>query len=451
MTDQISDFHSWYDERARQHEYEVTKAPLESLGGWRIDGDTGDVVHETGRFFSVRGLHAKTAARGPGEWSQPIIVQPEIGILGIVATVARGEVHFLMQAKMEPGNINRIQLSPTVQATRSNYQKVHKGKDVPYLDYFRPPRHGGWVYDALQSEQGSWFLAKRNRNVIVEIDEQVPAQDDFRWVSLTEMSALLREPNLVNMDARTVLSGLPFLLSGLGRVSGLGTELSGGRVERARHSTSELLSWFTEAKSRHEIERRLVPLGELPDWSLRGGEIVHREGKHFAVIGVDVAASGREVARWSQPLFEPQGRGVIGFLGRYIDGTFHVLVRAEAEAGTHDTVEMAPTVSCIPDNYTGSLAAYRPAFLDDLLGAPESRTLVDVVHSEEGGRFYHAENRYLIVDVGEDFDLDVDDDFCWMTLSQVTSFIRHGNHVNVAARCLMSCIAGEKATLAAAV
>ena len=32
-----------------------------------------------------------------------------------------------MQAKVEPGNINSIQLSPTLQATRSNYTKAHGG------------------------------------------------------------------------------------------------------------------------------------------------------------------------------------------------------------------------------------------------------------------------------------------------------------------------------------
>ena len=37
-----------------------------------------------------------------------------------------------------------------------------------------------------------------------------------------------------------------------------------------------------------------------------------------------------------------------------------------------------------------------------------------------------------------------------MTLGQLTAFIRHGNHVNVAARCLFRCLAGFSATLSAA-
>jgi oxidase EvaA len=38
---------------------------------------------------------------------------------------------------MEPGNINKVQLSPTVQATESNYTRVHGGKAIKYLNFFK--------------------------------------------------------------------------------------------------------------------------------------------------------------------------------------------------------------------------------------------------------------------------------------------------------------------------
>ncbi|CAM5359048.1 GDP-mannose 4,6-dehydratase [Streptomyces cyaneofuscatus] len=92
-----------------------------------------------------------TGDAGPA-WHQPIIVQPEVGILGILVKEFDGVPHFLMQAKMEPGNSNLLQISPTVQATRSNYTKAHKGADVRYLEYFRGPRQGRVLADVLQSE-----------------------------------------------------------------------------------------------------------------------------------------------------------------------------------------------------------------------------------------------------------------------------------------------------------
>ncbi|SDZ36671.1 oxidase EvaA, partial [Amycolatopsis xylanica] len=382
--------------------------------------------------------------RDTGAWTQPIILQPEIGILGILVKVFDGVVHCLMQAKMEPGNINLLQLSPTVQATRSNYTRVHQGNPVPYLEHFVAPRAGRTVIDALQSEQGSWFLDKRNRNIIVEAAGDVAVREDFCWLSLGQIAELLKVPNLVNMDSRTVLSGMPFFLQG-NFVDRVASPESG-----SRHSVEQLLSWFTEVKSHYRLERRLVPLAEVRDWVRSADRVEHEEGRYFTVIGVDVSASNREVSQWSQPMFEPVGRGLIGFLGRNIDGVFHILVHARTEAGTHDVVEMAPTLSCIPNSYRGLGAERKPRYLDFFDAASPSKILVDVVHSEEGGRFYHAENRYLVVDAGEDFDLDVPDDYCWMTMDQLSGFVLYGNHVNVAARCLLSCMVDARVPLVAA-
>ncbi|WP_225726917.1 MULTISPECIES: NDP-hexose 2,3-dehydratase family protein [unclassified Nocardia] len=430
MFEDLTEFHDWFADRECANDYKVSVVSLDALNGWQTDPRSGDIHHRSGRFFSVIGLRVATESRTPGTWSQPIIRQPEIGILGIIAKRVGGTLYCLMQAKMEPGNVNLIQLSPTVQATRSNYTRVHQGSPVPYLEYFLTPRRGRPVFDSLQSEQGSWFLGKRNRNMIVEVDEDIPVLADFCWLSVRQLAELIRVPNLVSMDSRTVLSGIPFLLGD--------PRDRGWRA--AKHSLSHILSWFTEVKAQHQLERTVVPLNSLPDWERSGGMIHRPDRRFFSVLGVDVHASNREVRQWSQPMLRPAGRGVIAFLGRHFDGVFHVLVYARTEAGTGDVVEMAPTVSCIPDNYVGVPDGHRPRYLDLVLAAAGARILVDVVHSEEGGRFYHAENRYLVVDVGDDLPADVPRDYCWMTPEQLTGFIRYGNHVNVGARCLLSCM-----------
>ena len=54
-------------------------------------------------------------------WNQPLIIQKEVGILGILKKRYKSTDYYLLQAKIEPGNTDNIQLSPTVQATKSNY------------------------------------------------------------------------------------------------------------------------------------------------------------------------------------------------------------------------------------------------------------------------------------------------------------------------------------------
>ena len=93
------------------------------MSNWRYDAVNNAVSHTTGRFFSIKGLRVSGIGSKLGGWEQPIIDQPEIGVLGCIVKEVKGILHFLVQAKIEPGNINVVQLSPTLQATKSNYTK----------------------------------------------------------------------------------------------------------------------------------------------------------------------------------------------------------------------------------------------------------------------------------------------------------------------------------------
>nr|BFE63802.1 NDP-hexose 2,3-dehydratase family protein [Dactylosporangium thailandense] len=442
------EFHDWWAGRAAALRQQVTRIPFAELGQWSFDPATGNLGHASGRYFLIEGLHVRSDYGPVPQWSQPIIHQPEIGILGILVREFDGVLHCLMQAKTEPGNCNDLQLSPTVQATRSNYTQVHGGRAVPYLRHFREARPEQIIADVLQSEQGSWFFRKRNRNMIVEIDEDVPVGEDFRWVTIGQLHRLLNVDNLVNMDSRTVLSCLPFSGPGLGGAFSHADDdwavatvrsLTG---ERAQHTTGEIMSWITDCQSRHEVVTRLVPLNQVERWHREDDAISHEEGRYFSVIAVDVEARGREIAAWRQPLLEPHGLGLAAFLARRIDDVLHVLVNARVEPGYLDVVELAPTVQCTPDSYRHRPAHERPAHLDTVLNAPRESIRYDTVLSEEGGRFYRAESRYVVVEPADDVEIEETPDHRWMTLDQLADLLRHSHYVNVQARTLVTGLRG---------
>jgi oxidase EvaA len=170
------------------------------------------LAHISGKFYSIDGIRVETNYGIKSSWEQPIINQPEIGFLGILTQMKNGILHFLLQAKIEPGNINLVQLSPTLQATKSNYSRVHKGSTPAYLEYFNGEKKVQVLVDQLQSEQGARFLKKRNRNIIVEIpeDERIEVLDNFIWVTLKQIKELMINNNLVNMDTRTVISSINY-------------------------------------------------------------------------------------------------------------------------------------------------------------------------------------------------------------------------------------------------
>ena len=127
------DILTWMKQQNDEVVSNIRQIPLTELKGWNYRDDR--IRHESGKFFSIDGIRINTNYRDVAEWDQPIINQPEMGFLGFIVKKFDGVIHFLMQAKIEPGNLNVVQLSPTLQATRSNYTRVHGGKSPYYLEY----------------------------------------------------------------------------------------------------------------------------------------------------------------------------------------------------------------------------------------------------------------------------------------------------------------------------
>lgn len=401
----------------------VERVPLSALSDWHECPDTGMFRHHTGQFFTVQGVEVTVPSASIPRWDQPIINQPEIGILGILVKDFGGVLHFLVQLKAEPGNFNGIQISPTVQATRSNYTRVHGGAAIPYLDYFRNRERHRVLVDVRQSEQGSWFLSKRNRNMVVEVFTDVEVLDGFHWLTLGQIHDLLAEDDIVNMDTRSVLACLPF--------------------SRAGADTDELLGWLTETRAAVEIGVRRLPLRDLTQWRYDGNMISHENSSHFDVIGVVVEAHGREVGTWDQPMIAARTTGLTAFLSTVIDGEQHVLVHAKVEPGIFDVAEIAPTVQCAPDTYIHLPQQTWPPFLREVLTADASRIRFDVMQSEEGGRFLKTRSRNLIVEVDEPVE---HPGYRWVTPAQLTELLRHSHYVNIQTRSLLACLRSEYAT-----
>lgn len=434
----------WLAERRRRVPFQVTPVPFERLAGWSFAPASGDLVHESGRFFTVGGLHVRTDHGPVSEWRQPIIYQQDVAIVGILATEIDGVLHFLMQAKIEPGNVNTVQLSPTVQSTSSNYLRTHRGARSRFVEYFIEPGRARVLVDVLQSEQGAWFWGKRNRNVVMEVTGEVTPHDDFAWLTLGQILDLLHHPNAVNMDARTVLACLLSSASSIGAEPGDGAAaaiaespyISGGD---AFLSPMQVRSWLTERKSAYTLAARAVPLDSVDGWERDADAVFRADGRHFTIVGVKVHAGSREVSDWCQPLLEPRGTGLAAFVVRRVNGVPHLLARADLRPGYRDVVELGPTVQCIPENYAEAVGDRRPRFLDLVLSS-DVRVRYDVVQSEEGGRFRHALTRHLVVEVDEGFPLETPADFRWLTVPQAMALVRQSYQVDIEARSLLLCL-----------
>ena len=124
-------FQNWFKLQKKHNKIKVRIKKLDNLNNWYFGKNS--IFHESKKFFKIIGIDVISNLIGKN-WDQPIIVQNELGILGIIKD--KKKERYLLQAKVEPGNKNKLQLSPTVQATKSNYTRIHGGKKIPFLSFF---------------------------------------------------------------------------------------------------------------------------------------------------------------------------------------------------------------------------------------------------------------------------------------------------------------------------
>lgn len=434
----------------------VALAELAGFGEWRYVADPLRITHRSGRFFAVEGYRVEIAGTGRTTrcFDQPLVNQPEVGVLGFLSTTFDGVRHLLVQHKMEPGNPRWVQLAPTVQATESNYTRVHGGSRTRYLEYFTDPDPARVLVDERQPEHAHYYLHKLNRNVVVDVDDTVPAHDGFRWMTLGQLRRLLAQPHAVNMDARSVLCCLPLAdtaeLPAMnpgrepievpgGVVTGFGRAVlySSDPAAATEHSDDHLARWWTELTDGTTVRLTRRPVDRLAGWRLDGDALRPATGRHeFSVLGVSVRARTREVTSWTQPMLARYGTGLLGLLTQERHGTLHVLLRAGVGAGCGTTWQLEPTVVCHQDWATGVVGQPFARWFAD---PADPNIRVATMNSEEGGRFWRFDYRYAVVEAPPGVAVELPPGYRWMSLAQVATFRARGV-VGIEARNILACL-----------
>jgi oxidase EvaA len=138
-------------------------------------------------------------------------------------------------------------------------------------------------------------------------------------------------------------------------------------------------------------------------------------------------------------MIQPMQEGICAFVAKKINGVLHIAIQAKIEIGNMDVVEFAPTVQSLNDNYHQTKSD-QPPFLREVLNATKEKIVFDALQSEEGGRFYQDQNRYLMVIADQDLPEKLPDNYIWMTLNQLQIFMQFNNYLNIQTRSLMAAV-----------
>lgn len=443
----LQDILLWIEDRNKNLKVNIDKISLKDDRFWYYDDQDGKIKNSNNSFFSINGINlTKLEHDKLIEIEQPIILQDEIGFLGIICKKINGIMYFLMQAKIEPGNINKIQISPTIQATKSNFMQKHGGKRPAYLEYFLNVKKEQIIVDQIQSEQSSRFLKKRNRNIIIFIEEDIDVLPSHKWMTLYQIKQLMKFENLVNMDTRTVLSCLPFSKCSFNdkQLQTIAEKfddkfLFKSIFEFHGNKLPEIFNKINNYKMFVDTRYELLPLKKLRQWTFTDNELICQKYWPFKVIFCKLAIEGREVKEWTQPLFAAEGSALFGLICSDSSGCKEFLVKLKGEIGCFDKVEIGPTVQ----NEALEIKPYDN--VENIFYKKFNKNegvIFSNVLSEEGGRFYHEQNRNVIINIDKSELNNLPEHYMWIDFRTLCDMIQFNNVINIQLRNLLSVLEG---------
>ena len=425
---------------------EVKIKPLSDLENWELTDEYNSIKHSKNSFFSIKGLQIESSFSQLNNIDHPIVLQKEVGILGFIVKKINGLLYFLVQAKIEPGNINFVQLSPTLQATKSNYTRKHGGKEPDYLSYFLKVENKNILFDSLQSEHSSRFYKKRNRNIIINVEEEIELKDNYKWMTLRQLKICMGYDNLVNMCARSVISLIHFndfkvnsvnknnykkfieIISDgsiyLNSLSGIGD---------SKNNIENIIKIFMKYKSNNFINTKFIPLNNLRGWNLDSDCIEKKSDSEFKIVGISSNIRTREVFNWDQPIISQNGIGIFGLIGKIIKNKLHVIVKIMPEVGIFDIAELGPTFQ-----YINKPLEKKDKYYDFIINSKNKQILIDTIQSEEGGRFLNEQNRNIFALANDDFDEELLPGYIWIDLYQLSFLNQFNNILNIQLRNLIA-------------
>ncbi len=348
---------------------------------------------------------------------QPLIVQKEEGILGIIKQRRQGKDYYLLQSKIEPGNINGIQISPTVQATKSNYLRKHGGRETIYLNYFiKSNKNLKIISKKKLSEQGSRFLNKKNWNILLEANKiLIPKKKNYYWLTRENIKYFINKKNMINMDTISVFSSV----------------IKKNLIEKKINSNKYLNVKLNEFNKNPKFKLNQINFKNLLNWKI-GKNIIHDlNKKYFSIFFIDVTANLREVKKWEQPIISDHFSSYNGFLVTKINSTFHYLLKLVLEPGLN---KPKYTSTIFEKNF--SLKSKKNIKYRYLFN--KKNCLMNIVNSDEGGRFLKNQTRNIICEIKDFKKIRLYENFIWASHNQVIDLINQ-NKMTIEARNLFAC------------
>lgn len=230
------------------------------------------LTNQKSDFFNI-GLYKTLSST-----SQFLIEQKLPALVVLLIAEIQGEDFAILNCRFEPGLIDKINFTSTIQSTPNNYLQSHKGKSTHFIEVIdQPNKYGEVIYDGVQFDWGNFYITKTKRYLMIKLNTIPELPSGFVWFQIKKFKQLVMEKQLITNDLRVCIA----LLQGLSK------------------QKQQLKTEVSPAYLNHSLE--CIPFSINSTDSLN-----HR------IVFCKVTTQTREVKSWIQPLISPSKPITIG-------------------------------------------------------------------------------------------------------------------------------------------
>mgnify|MGYP001414440368 CR=1 FL=1 len=358
----------YYESVNSKNNFIVKQIGISKLTEWNFD-TLKNLSHKSGRFFKVVKVKNKNYESG-------ILLQDELGTLGVLTCIYKDVLHFLVQFKKEPGNIISSQLSPTLQATLSNQNKVHGGNAPKYLELFENIIKENILFRASLPEQGNRYWKKYNDNVILKGD-YFEEDENYRWMTLGQIYEFSNIDNSINSCLRSVLSLLH-------------------KSEYKNIKYSEKIKNIKNMTKLQKLNNPELKNSVIDFYSEKEDKLIFENiDDKFEINGISITIEDREVSKWDQPIVFDFNLSEYVFVSILQDNKRMYLFKEMYEPGYKNGFNLGPTFTLKKTINQNLIDNFKQIF-----GDATTPTLINEFEmSEEGGRFFQTRVKHSYYEI----------------------------------------------------
>ena len=214
-------------------------------------------------------------------------------------------------------------------------------------------------------------------------------------------------------------------------ISVLSSAIKKNLNENKLNSNYNIKNMLQKFDKKMKFSRNIISFNDLKSWKIKKNSIYDIKNKYFSIFFIDVFANLREVKKWEQPIISDHFSSLNGFLVSKINNTIHYLLRIINEPG----FDQSKYTSTIFEKNFSLDSRKNIKFLSFF---NKKNCLMDLVNSDEGGRFLNNQTRNMINEIKDFKKININKNFIWASHNQVINLIRQ-NKITIEARNLFAC------------